>query len=542
MYTISAALIWGYWARNRWNLLWPVLCANLPWLLALFLLDGVDISTNEPLNISLKATLTLAAILIICLGVIFNQMNITHLYVKPISTIDIVNFFGLAGGVLVGCQVVLILSLWRWLIGGEVPVAGPAFFSLVCWGALLSVYLVPTDSARWIIGFFVVLFGLGFWYFSAYGLRIGPGGAMAASVHHWSTISGVDVLVGLTVLAVSYVITLRRVANHRNGIPHNSLLKRASNYWWRIESQRQLPHPTFVTPDKALEWFDRKARTHDNVLDLLIFMFSVWLIALVVAAISSPLVGIRFALVGTLLIIGLKINYFILMASRLRGYQGEFGRDLKKSSTNLSGFYTRMFFNTLPITPARMSSALIQSSAKTAGLFGCLTLGSLFALGGLAWLVGLDPNDLFSTDSVRTSFARVSLCITLGLMFFAFIGINYPFTISPTGKYLIVEYGIMIGAILGVLVAPKSLVLCTVALLLVSLLAYSSLHCLRRSDQSLIATILIWFIGIVSVPILASIFSRDFSATAISIATLLVALAMFPFFSMPAALRKIRTN
>jgi len=100
----------------------------------------------------------------------------------------------------------------------------------------------------------------------------------------------------------------------------------------------------------------------------------------------------------------------------------------------------------------------------------------------------------------------------------------------------------MIGAILGVLVAPKSLVLCTVALLLVSLLAYSSLHCLRRSDQSLIATILIWFIGIVSVPILASIFSRDFSATAISIATLLVALAMFPFFSMPAALRKIRTN
>jgi hypothetical protein len=403
------------------------------------------------------------------------------------------------------------------------------------------VYLVPTNSAKWIFGFFVVLFGLGFWYFSAYGLRMGPGGAMAPSVHHWSTISGFDLSVGLTVLVISYILTLRRVANQRNGVDNGNLLEKFSNYWLRKNYQRALPPLKFASPDKALEWFDRKAHSQNSILDVPIFIVFVWLIALVVAAVFSPLIGIRFALFGTFLIISVKTYYYIIMASLLRGYMGDLGRNIMKSNTSVSGFYTRMFFNTLPITPARMSLALIQSSAKAVALLGCMTLGSLFALGGLAWLIGLDPNDLLSTDSVQIPFWRVSLCITLGLMFFAFICINSPFTISPMGTKFIVVCGILVGAFLGGLVAPIPVLVGAVAALVVVLLAYSTLQCLRTSDQSFIAAVLIWFLGIASVPILASIFSGSLSVTPIAIATLLVALSMFPFFSMPATLRKIRS-
>ncbi|MFN9916542.1 MAG: hypothetical protein ACK53L_28385, partial [Pirellulaceae bacterium] len=96
-------------------------------------LIGVGISGDSPREFIAIHMISLLCLVVIIGGcVILSQGSMSSLYLKPLSTTAIVNYFYWGGALLVVCQVVLMLWIWRIFFVSDLPIIGSVLFAVVC--------------------------------------------------------------------------------------------------------------------------------------------------------------------------------------------------------------------------------------------------------------------------------------------------------------------------------------------------------------------------------------------------------------------------
>ncbi|MFM7930495.1 MAG: hypothetical protein ACKO9Q_22535 [Pirellula sp.] len=263
MQSITAALSWEYFARNRWMLLLFPLLANIPAICLLLPLKRISPDASfmsSPLLIGIQVALILSIVFMVCFGVLTTQGGLKRLYRLPISTLQITSYYFWSGAVIVGAQVALVLWLWKILLPIDWPIAAPVLFSVVCWSALQPVVRGQSQSLWWIVLAILIVITLFLWLLMSHGIPLQKGGMQASQIHYWTVISSTDWLITLASLSVAYWLTVLRITYDRSGRGNLSLLKKIEVAWEPIESRWLSGPRNFKSPIQAYSWCDFRRR------------------------------------------------------------------------------------------------------------------------------------------------------------------------------------------------------------------------------------------------------------------------------------------
>lgn len=537
MHTITAAMAWEYFARNRWTLLLFPFVANLMPIFVLGALSGYNVNFGSKEFIGIYLGFVLYTTAIIGIGVLMTQGSISRFYLKPLSTTTMVNFFFWGGGALAAAEIACSIAIWNNLFNANWPIAGPVLFAIALWGSFQPLLRVPVKSISGIITAGAIVAGVGYWFLSRHDELEGHG------KNFWHNISGFDLLFAVVAISVGYGLTLWRVRWDRSGRQLITLTDRIEETFERWLCQYFTLSHTFSSPLRAHRWFDFQTRTFMLPLVCFLFLGAIWSIALGMAAYNQDhKIGIEVIFSCTnITAFAQLIIAFVIGMVMIQGYQWNSGRKMRgqdQVAMKPSEYRIGHYLHSLPISPTHMARAILQSAAWSIGastLLMSLSLGLLWA-----WM-SLTSFNVHTLIKPEIQFWQLAV---IGVSFYVFL----PFALmnNIATFTLVVNRHVwlppfIIGIVILIAVWPLFVGLALVAAVL-GLLTYCTIQCLKRKDVTPLATATIWSFGVIVSIALALSFRPEDLGIASVIAALLGTLTILPFFSLPLALQYHRTT
>ncbi|MFO0035105.1 MAG: hypothetical protein ACK55S_07840 [Planctomycetota bacterium] len=545
MNTIPATLTWEYLARNRWTLALPFLIAVATALLVLLPLKSLDFSPDARELVGLQLVLLWALLLIVILGVFESQGSLKPLYTKPVSTTGLVSYFFWGGALLVAAEVALLIFLCRWRLGSTWPFAGPMLFAVVFWGWTQVLFRVSMRTYLWVPATLVIFAALLFWSMYRHGAAFKEGGMIDPSVHYWATLTGLDILIAIASLVLTFSLTAWRVTCDRSGRPAWPALGHARTHWPTIKLESSQPLKTFVSGQNAHEWFDFQNRNVSLPRLVLAELLLFWFIALVFYPFYGNLrVSWQVAFSGTLFVVitqfvaALFVHLSAMKGHSVQDYQGA-GREQRRRKPVPFGI--SQFLTALPISTRQIASAMLRSSARAAGGAAILILASFVMLGGLSWIAG---DDVGHPSDSKFNFWKFPFAMTACSMLLTFIVLNLTCLYSP--RQVSWEHWVSPTSLLLCMLTLWSpafpFVSCSVAAVALVGLVFATSKSLKLGDVSASNASLLWLAGAATTVGLACCLPPDARLFGGVLIATLVMLALLPIFSTAAALRLLRTG
>jgi hypothetical protein len=537
MHTITTAMAWEYFARNRWTLLLFPFVANLMPIFVLAVLSGYNVSLGSIEFIGIYLGFVMYATAILGIGVFITQGSIARFYLKPLSTMAMVNFFFWGGALLVTAEIASSIAIWNVIFKANWPIAGPALFMLVLWGAFQPLLRVPVRSLTGIViaGALVAL--VWYWFLTRHS------DPLSFRKQFWHTISGFDLLFALVIMGVGYGLTLWRVQWDRCGRQLFTLTDRIQEEFERWICQYASLTRPFATPMRAHRWFDFQTRTFMLPLVCFLFLGTIWLIACGIATYyQDHRIGIEIVFAGTsITAFAQLIIAFVIGMVMIQGYQWNSGRKMRgqdQVAMKPSEYRIGHYMHSLPISNTHMARAILQSAAWSVGITMSMQCLSLIFLWTWISLTSFNTQTLIKPEIELWQLAII--CVSFGVLLpFALLNNIAAFTLVANRHVWLPP--IIIGTTILVAVWPLFAGIGLVAAVL-GLLAYCTTQCLKRNEVTPLATAAIWSSGALAAIALALSFRPEDLGIALVIAALLGMLTILPFFSLPLALRYHRTT
>jgi len=545
MNTIHATLTWEYLARNRWALALPFLIAVATALLVLLPLKSLDFSPDARELVGLQLVLLWALIFIVILGVFESQGSLKHLYSKPISTTGLVSYFFWGGALLVAAEVALLIFFCRSLLGSTWPFAGPMLFAVVFWGWTQVLFRVSMRTFLWVPATLVIFAALLYWSMYHHGVAPKEGGMIDSSVHYWSTLTGLDVVIAIASLLATFSLTTWRVTCDRSGRPAWPALGNVRTHWPTSNKERAQVLKTFVSAQSAHEWFDFRNKNASLPLVVLAELLLIWFIAFAIYPFYGNLrVSWQVAFSGTLFVVitqfvaAIFVHISAMKGHSVQDYQGP-GREQRHRKPVPFGI--SQFLKALPLSTPQIASAMLRSSARAAGGAAILIFASLALLGGLRWISGDGVGYL--SDS-KFNYWKLAFAMTTCSLLLTFAVLNLTCLYAPrrvSWEHWVAPLAILLNmlsfwspAFPFVSLGAAGLALCG--------FSYASLQSVKRSDIPLSNAALLWVAGLAATASLIFSLPPDTRMSLGPLLGTLVLLGLLPFFTTASALRFLRTN
>ncbi|MFO0064547.1 MAG: hypothetical protein ACK523_01165, partial [Pirellulaceae bacterium] len=208
MQSITKSLFWEYVARNRWSLLAYPLLACVPSFLLLSMLHGIDTAGVRQELLGIHIASVLCVVIAVVAGVALTQGSPSRLYMKPISSTAITNFFFWGGALLVACQVAVLMTMLRLIFMPEWPIASPVLFSVVFWAAFQPFVRTSEQVVWWyalVPGVVILMF---LWLMLGHGILFEEGGVFGPKAHYWSEITGPELLIAPGPVLTGYALPI----------------------------------------------------------------------------------------------------------------------------------------------------------------------------------------------------------------------------------------------------------------------------------------------------------------------------------------------
>lgn len=537
MHTITAAMAWEYFARNRWALLLFPFLGNLMPMLVLGALSSYTVPFGSREFVGIYLAFVLYATVVIGLGVFITQGSINRYYLKPLPTSSIVNFFFWGGAVLTVGQVAASILIWNTLYNTNWPVAVPTLFAFVLWVAFQPLLRVPVKSLNGILVAGAIVALVCYWFLSRHGE------VQSINKHFGYTLSGIDLLITILAASTGYSLTLWRVRRDRSGQQTLTFTDRLQGTFDDLLSRVSTLRRPHRSPLSAHRWFDLQTRTFMLPLVCFLFLMVTWIVALATSTYYRDAeLGVRIAFSGTHVTATLMflIPFFIGIVM-IQGYAWNSGRKMRgqdQLSMRPTEHRIGHYLSTLPISISSMSQAILQSSLWSillgAGLIA-LSLGSLI---GWSWLVGIDTKILFSIELNYWQLAVLAVCAFV-VFPFALMNNTATFTLVVNQNVLLPVF--IVSAIILLALWPV-FAGSVLAILLLGLLAYCTFHAVKQKDVKLSSAVVIWTLAIVAAALVIASLPSVRPSHAFLVTTIWAAFSILPFFSMPLALRYHRVN
>lgn len=542
MPSITAALSWEYFARNRWMLLLFPLLANIPAFCLLLPLKGISPDASfmsSPLLIGIQVALILSIVFMVCFGVLTTQGGLKRLYRLPISTLQITSYYFWSGAVIVGAQVALVLWLWKILLPIDWPIAAPVLFSVVCWSALQPVVRGQCQSLWWIVLAILIVITLFLWLHMSHGIPLQKGGMQASQIHYWTVISSTDWLIALASLSVAYWLTVLRITYDRSGRGNLSLLKKIELAWEPIESRWLSGPRNFKSPIQAYSWCDFRRRLIAIPTLVVGSLVVTWLIAIFVSIIQRDSAALmKIAIGGTSLSTMLQVYTAMLF-----GFLSIFGRslarfeapDLEQNRSRSSDFELGPLMDHLPLSASDKASALRRSSWISTLISSAVLVLSYLLIAALGGVAG---------DGTDTKFWKYIYFFIAGAMLLTFVFNNLKLSIIPA--LMRIDLWIWPASILAILLAFRiPLGVCLSAmfcvLVLVALVS-ATIESQLSKDISLGIAVGVWILGSSITVATCYVLGNELGSIGMLLVASLLGLSMLPFFSLASGIRKAQTN
>jgi hypothetical protein len=543
MQSLIAPLAWEYYARNRWKLLLPLI-ANIPASLILLPFAGLESAVDSKLLVLLQIILTLTTVAIVCFSVQESQGRFNRFYLKPISTIQLVSFYYWTGAFLVALAVGSLLTLWNWIVPLELDIAGPVLFAVVSWCSFQPLARGFQNSVGWIASVFVLLSLLLVWYLQHYGLVSNSAGSIDSKLHPWSPVSLADILLACFVLTVSFALTIWRVAQDRCRTEQYDwvFVEKFVHYVEWLLGRRSVNQKHFLSPAHALCWLDFKYRCSFIPTLVIINSIAMWISAVLSTNATKNLQSTPSLVASSMHTvtflqpcIALVLSMAIYFGSSLRmpqflGYT---------SIYNPFGIEPYLF--RLPVQSKVLAGAMLRSSCQ-ASLMGFAVLLTSFTLAGILGQILNTP--MAETMSLKIPYWKFILIASSASSIATFAFSLFPVAFLP----LVMRAKLWIApfVILAALLAFKGSIPLSIAgsilIVVLCVLVAATIQALMDNDVSLVKTLGIWTIGIG----LSFLALKTFPDSPVSIPSLLaiavIGLAILPFFSTAAMLRKARSS
>lgn len=545
MNTIHATLTWEYLARNRWALALPFLIAVATALLVLLPLKSLDFSPDARELVGLQLVLLWALIFIVILGVFESQGSLKYLYSKPISTTGLVSYFFWGGALLVAAEVALLIFLCRSLLGSTWPFAGPMLFAVVFWGWTQVLFRVSMRTFLWVPATLVIFAALLYWSMYRHGVAPKEGGMIDSSVHYWSTLTGLDVVIAIASLLATFSLTTWRVTCDRSGRPAWPALGNVRTHWPTSNKERAQVLKTFVSAQSAHEWFDFRNKNASLPLVVLAELLLIWFIAFAIYPFYGNLrVSWQVAFSGTLFVVitqfmaAIFVQISAMKGHSVQDYQGP-GREQRHRKPVPFGI--SQFLKALPLSTPQIASAMLRSSARAAGGAAILIFASFALIGGLSWISGDGVGYL--SDS-KFNYWKLAFAITTCSLLLTFAVLNLTCLYAPrraSWEHWVAP-PVLLLSMLTLWSPAFPFVSFGAAIISLFGLGFATAKSVKRGDISWSNALLLWLAGAGTAICLIFCLPTDSRLMGSVLLATLVMLALLPFFSTASALRILRTN
>jgi hypothetical protein len=551
MQSVTAALTWEYLARNRWMLLLAPLIQIAIVFTIMLPLIGVDVSGDSAREFIAIQMISVLCLVVIVGGCVFlSQGSMSLLYLKPLSTAAIVNYFYWGGALLVACQVVLMLWVSRILFVSDLPIIGSVLFAVVCWGVFQPIFRGSLNSLSSMILAPAVFVVLVCWLMAKHGMAFQHGGAISPQVRYWTTISGSDGLIAIATLGISYVLTLWKVNFDRSGRRRRTSTDRIAEILAYVDARSVSRIRLFESPVQAQAWYDFAHRTVTIPNSALCLIPCFLLLAIIAGTISQDLgVGLTFALIGASAAAFIQIvpAFFCPFAHYLG--QTVIQEIPTGEHTNIKnslplGMSPYQFC--LPTSDKQRAHAILRSSAWACGIAAAVILLHFTVVVGLSWALGADlflskHNVAPKLDAIVPWFLVV---VWGGSSLLSFVFATLVFTIDPRkwNHRDWVTPAILIAALLASftpIALSLSMGLCAIA---GGYIVYATAQAVLREDISWMGASLVWLAGMACAAGLFLGIPNEMRSQGLVLGSTLIFLAMLPFFTMVSAIRDLRTT
>jgi hypothetical protein len=543
MNSITAVLAWDYLRRNRRLLLLFAFLANIPFILIVLPMQGINFSDYSYVATPIVTIVTWCITLTIVFGVMITQRQLGGLYFKPITSLAIAAHCFWFGAIAVTSLMAAVVGFWKWLVVPDLPIAWPLLFGLVSWGVSQPWFCVGVKSMRSIVIALVLIVVLCSWYASRLGL-VGYLGEGRRNVIWFEAVpSAMDVAVGAVAIALGFVLSVWRVTRDRSGRHSLSLLSRLGDAWERWQTARwSIPSRPLASPADAYETFVFRSRAIAVPATIVTVLAMAWIAALFVGAISRNLGNLlEVALLGCWVAAFFQILTAAAVAILSQLYSS---RWLTPPAHSVATYSTR-FFETLPISNRDLAGAALRASITAMTLSMVLITGSLALVGFISRITDTKVNLLNSSGG---EFAGGLLIMTFGSALISFVLVNIPFAILAfAAKRAIVLAAIVAFGISFLFRFPLSLSLGGLVLVwLLAEMVFFTVLSLRRGDVTPRSAVLIWGAGVtlavVFLPFAWTGFTKRLQAIDHLTFAFEAALLILPFLATSVAVRKFRAS
>jgi hypothetical protein len=543
MNSITAVLAWDYLRRNRRLLPLFAFLANIPFILIVLPIHGINVSDYSYVATPIVAIVTWCTTLTVVYGVMITQRQLGGLYTRPISSLSVVAHFFSIGAIVVACLMAAVTGFWKWLVVPDFPIAWPLLFGLVSWGVSQPWFCIGVKSMRSIVIALVLIVVLCLWYASRLGLVGLFGEGRRDVVWSESVPLAMDVVVGAVAIALGFVLSVWRVTRDRSGRHSMSLLSRLGDAWERWQTARwSIPSRPLASPADAYEAFVFRSRAIAVPATIVTVLAMAWIAALFVGAISRNLGNLlEVALLGCWVAAFFQILTAAAVAILSQLYSS---RWLTPPAHSVATYSTR-FFETLPISNRDLAGAALRASITAMTLSMVLITGSLALVGFISRITDTKVNLLNSSGG---EFAGGLLIMTFGSALISFVLVNIPFAILAfAAKRAIVLAAIVAFGISFLFRFPLSLSLGGLVLVwLLAEMVFFTVLSLRRGDVTPRSAVLIWGAGVtlavVFLPFAWTGFTKRLQAIDHLTFAFEAALLILPFLATSVAVRKFRAS
>ena len=546
MQSINASLTWEYFSRNRWLLLTPLL-GNIPASFILLPFMGLDTAIAAKELVAIQLILLLCLVLLIGVGVQATQGSLRRFYLKPISTLHLVSFYYWTGAFMVGVQVAAMLGLWRFLTPIDLPIAGPVLFSIVCWGTFQPILRGVLKSLGWIPISMALLSILDFWLLYRYGIPLKRGGMMTPEIHPWNHVSIADLLIAAFALAISFILTLWRVAQDRAGREHGklSLVERVDQAIEKLQFKLFRKTQRFASSAHSLRWFDFNHRCGSIPAVVASIIIMGWMILGAIAIFSKdPASCLPVAVGFTYLAAMLQIFYSIIAA-----IIGRFGHSINQfevperipKDQKVTLFGVSPYLLTLPVSSKSLASAMLRTSFMTCACGTAIVLSSFTIVAMLSAPLGINLSEALTLKIPYWKFSLLTATISLIVSFASsFVAISFLPLLNRFDLWIVL---VLVFAVLLALKLPLSISLWVMVFMIVlGLLVYTTIQSLLNNDMSSAKAAIVWGIGLGITTFTLFAIRDQWDTSRVLFACSLIALAMLPYFSTAEGLRRARTS
>jgi hypothetical protein len=546
MQSINASLTWEYFSRNRWLLLTPLL-GNIPASFILLPFMGLDTAIAAKELVAIQLILLLCLVLLIGVGVQATQGSLRRFYLKPISTLHLVSFYYWTGAFMVGVQVAAMLGLWRFLTPIDLPIAGPVLFSIVCWGTFQPILRGVLKSLGWIPISMALLSILDFWLLYRYGIPLKRGGMMTPEIHPWNHVSIADLLIAAFALAISFILTLWRVAQDRAGREHGklSLVERVDQAIEKLQFKLFRKTQRFASSAHSLRWFDFNHRCGSIPAVVASIIIMGWMILGAIAIFSKdPASCLPVAVGFTYLAAILQIFYSIIAA-----IIGRFGHSINQfevperisKDQKVTLFGVSPYLLTLPVSSKSLASAMLRTSFMTCACGTAIVLSSFTIVAMLSAPLGINLSEALTLKIPYWKFSLLTATISLIVSFASsFVAISFLPLLNRFDLWIVL---VLVFAVLLALKLPLSISLWVMVFMIVlGLLVYTTIQSLLNNDMSSAKAAIVWGIGLGITTFTLFAIRDQWDTSRVLFACSLIALAMLPYFSTAEGLRRARTS